>query len=217
MKKPIFILFLIASTLISSAQGVRFSFMASPQLSWFNTESKTIENNGIKTGIRVGLQVDNFFAQHYAFTSGIFLSSTGGKLRYIEKTPVRFKEVSDSIPAGAVLTYHLNYFSIPLGLKLTTREIGYSTFFVNLGINTDLRFKAKADLPSLDYSRELIPDEIALFRFSYYLGTGIKYSIGGNTALIGGITYHGGINNVLSNEDLSAVINTLTIQIGILF
>ena len=79
MKKPIFILFLIASTLISSAQGVRFSFMASPQLSWFNTESKTIENNGIKTGIRVGLQVDNFFAQHYAFTSGIFLSSTGGK------------------------------------------------------------------------------------------------------------------------------------------
>jgi hypothetical protein len=217
MKKSLFILFFIVATLVSSAQGVRFSFMASPQLSWFNPESKTIENNGIKTGIRVGLQVDNFFSQHYAFSSGIFLNSSGGKLRYIEKTPVRFKEFSDSIPAGADLTYHLNYFSIPLGLKLTTREIGYSTFFINLGLSTDVRFKAKADLPSLDYNRELIPDEIALFGFSYYLGAGIKYSIGGNTALIGGITYNGGINNVLSNEDLSAVINTLTIQIGILF
>lgn len=217
MKRSIIFIFFFVSTLIASGQGLRFSFMASPQFSWFNPESTTIENNGIKMGMRVGLLADNFFSQHYAFTSGVFINSTGGKLIFNEKTKVRFKETSDSIPAGAIMTYRLNYFSVPVGLKLTTREIGYSTFYVNLGLNADVRFKAKADLPVLNYSRELIPDEIGLFGFSYYLGAGVKYSIGGNTALLGGITYNGGINDILAHEELSAVINTLTIQIGILF
>lgn len=217
MKKSIIFFLIFSLPVFVSAQGLKLSVMASPQISWFNPESKVMQNDGILTGIKFGLQMDNFFSKHYAFSSGIYIHSTGGKLRFNERTAIHFEEATDTIPAGNKLTYKLNYITVPLGLKLTTREIGYSTFFVNLGFDTQVRFKAKADLPSLDYKNELVSDEISLFGLSYYLGGGVQYSLGGNTALVGGITYQGGINDVLSNKNLKAVVNSVIIQIGILF
>lgn len=217
MKKIVVLLFLINLPVLLNAQGIRFSFLTNPQFSWFNTESKNIGNEGIRAGMKFGLHIDNFFAEHYAVSYGIFLNSTGGKLRFSENTLIRFDDSNDSIPQQNVLTYRLNYFSVPIGLKLTTREIGYSTFFINTGFDTQVRFKAKADLASLDYSREAITEEISLFSFSWFLGAGVKYSIGGHTALIGGLSYTGGLTNILTNEDLNASINSLQIQVGILF
>lgn len=217
MKKSIIFIFIFSLPLLVSAQGVKFSFMASPQFSWFNTGSKNIENNGIKPGIRLGLILDNYFEENYAFHTGILLSTTGGRLMFNEKAQIRFDEITDSIPIGNILTYHLTYFSIPLGLKFTTREIGYSTFFVNLGLNADVRFQATADLPLLNYNRDRIQNEISLFSFSYFMGIGIKYSIGGNTAIVGGLMYKHGVNDILTSNGQEAVINSLIIQTGILF
>jgi hypothetical protein len=217
MKKHIVFLLLIALPVLLNAQGIRFSFLTNPQFSWFNTESKNIENEGIRAGMKFGLHIDNFFAEHYAFSYGIFMNSTGGKLKFSENTLIRFDDSNDSIPQHNILTYRLSYFSVPVGLKLTTREIGYSTFFVNIGFDTQVRFKAKADFASLNYSREPITKEISLFSFSWFLGAGVRYSIGGNTALIGGLSYTGGLTNILTNEDLNANINSLQIQVGILF
>lgn len=217
MRRYFIILLFFISALSINGQGIRFSFLASPQFSWFNPETKNIENKGIKTGSRIGLQIDNFFTQHYAFSSGFFLNSAGGKLQFNEETVIKFKEMNDTVRAGGTLVYRLDYFSVPLGLKLTTREIGYSTFWLNLGGNANVRFKTRADLPSSNLSREILRDEINLFGFSYYLGAGVKYSIGGQTALIGGLTYHGGLTDVLLNKNLKTVNNSLTIEIGILF
>jgi hypothetical protein len=217
MKKLKLFLLLITLPVLLNAQGIRFSFLTNPQFSWFNAESKNIDNDGVRTGMKFGLHIDNFFAEHYAFSYGIFLNSTGGRLKFAEKTLIRFDDNRDSIPQQNTLTYRLNYFSLPVGLKLTTREIGYSTFFINTGFDTQVRFKAKADLASLDYSREAITEEISLFSFSWFLGAGVKYSIGGHTALIGGLSYTGGLTSVLTNDDLNASINSLQIQIGILF
>ncbi len=217
MRKYFIALFFIISVFSLSAQGVRFSFLASPQFSWFSPDTKNIENNGIKTGSRIGLQIDNYFAQHYAFSTGIFLNSAGGKLRFLEDTRIKFREATDTVSSGGDIIYRLDYVTVPMGLKLTTREIGYSTFYIHLGANADVRFKAKADLPASSLSRETLGNEINLFAFSYYLGAGIKYSIGGQTALIGGITYYGGLTDVLSNTNLTAVNNSITIEIGILF
>lgn len=200
-----------------SAQGIRFSFMASPQFAWLNSQTKVIQNDGMKVGMHLGLQVDRFFAPHYAFASGVFLQTIGGKLLYDEERTIRFADGNETIPAGQSMRYHLNYLTIPVGLKLTTREIGYSTFFVHLGLNGNLKLKATADLSHLGYRREAIPDEINLIYLSWFVGGGVKYSIGGNTALTGGLAYQGGINNVLTAGGLNATVNSVILQVGVLF
>lgn len=187
-----FILFLMLihvapATLL--AQDIQFSLWADPLISWYSSDTRESVNDGLRPGFSFGLSFDRYFSENYAFSTGIFLLNSSGNLNYSDTTIIRFKNDETTIFIGDNITYHTQYLSIPLGLKLRTNQIGYITFFTNVGLDPKVLIGAKCDIPSQDIEGENITEEVRLLNLGYHLNAGIEYSLGGSTALVFGLGY----------------------------
>ena len=212
MKYFLFFIALFFSLSVYS-QNVRFTVIGEPQISWMSPVKDNISGEGIVTGLNAGLGVDFFFAENYAFSTGLSLSSLGGKLACIDTLNYN----RTAIPSLSIIRYKIQYVSLPLGLKFNTDEIGYSTYFANLGINPMIRIKAKGTDSKEIIENDNITEEIRFLNIAYFLFLGTHYSLGGSTSLVGGVGYSSGITDVISDSDYKAVVRTVTIRLGILF
>ena len=204
--------------LIIYAQDFRFSVFADPQISWLKPEVRTVESAGIRGGYDIGLEMDNFFSDNYAFSTGLSLNNLGGKLKFDEPVSFQFEGSADAtLSPGNVVVYKLQYLHVPIGMKFTTREIGYTTIYAKLGMGGHFNIKSYAEISSLDMENENLRDEIEFFNLSYHIGTGIHYSLGGRTALIFGLEYRHRFIDVSSNIDFTALLNSVSLRLGVLF
>jgi len=186
-------------------------------ISWMSSDSKKIEREGTNFGFGGGLVLDNYFQENYAFSTGIFLEGMGGNLRFLDSIGFTTGGVQDTLPAGSTVKYKLQYITIPVSLKLKTNEIGYLKFFAHLGMNAHMNVKATGDVDMAGIQGEDIRDEIKFFMMSYFLGGGLEYSLGGNTALIGGLYWTSGILDVTTNEAYRANLSAVTLRVGVKF
>jgi len=216
MQKYILTLIILVFSSHIFAQSLSFSVVVDPQITWMNSDSKNTERDGTEFGFGGGLVMDHYFAENYAFSSGISILSTGGSLKYLDSLAFQFGGSTDTIPAGSTIRYKLQYLTIPLSLKLKSNEIGYSRFFAHLGLNMHLNLKSSADINE-DIQGEDIRDEVNFFMMSYFFGGGLEYSLGGNTALVGGIYYTSGILDVTSNSNYRTHISALSLRLGVKF
>lgn len=217
MKKYLFILVLALICSRAFAQNTRFTVFVDPKFSWMNSDLTAIENDGTKIGINIGLNVDKFFAKNYAITTGISINNVGGNLKFADSTNIQTNADNDIIPAGESMEYKLQYINIPLGLKLKTNEIGYLTFFTHLGINSGINIKATGEGKGFDLENENISDEIKLFNLGYFIGAGVEYSIGGNAAVVLGLTYTNGFVDITDDSNSKVTLSNIAIRIGVLF
>jgi len=217
MKK--YILFLILTGISTSllSQKLSFSVVVDPQITWLKTDVKNVSNDGSVFGINGGLVLDRYFAENYAFSTGIFLWSAGGKLLYTDSTTIHFRSGEEDLDPNTSMTYHLQYVTIPFSLKLNSNEIGYIKFFAHLGINNHINIGKTADISSMDIDHVGIPDEINLYNMSYFFGGGIEYSLGGNTAILCGIYYTNGFWDVTVSDEYRATLNALSLRLGVRF
>jgi hypothetical protein len=122
----------------------------------------------------------------------------------------------------------LKYLEIPLTLKLRTNEIGYITYWAQVGVGLGFNIKAKGD-DEIDHKKidvstnetsvwedagarvvDLTGDnaikendiskDINLFRTSLIVGGGIEYNLSGDASLVAGVVFNNGFNNVLKGE-----------------
>jgi hypothetical protein len=217
MQKYILSLIILLSSFQLSGQGISFSVVLDPQINWMHSDSKRIDREGTKFGFGGGLVIDNYFKENYAFSTGLFLQGMGGSLRFTDSLDFTAGGVRDTLPAGSTVKYNLQYVTIPVSLKLKSNEIGYFKFFAHLGVNAHLNVKATGDVEMAGIQGEDIRDEIRFFLMSYFIGSGLEYSLGGNTALIGGIYWTSGILDVSTNESYRAGLNGITLRIGVQF
>ena len=218
MKKYLIIFTLVLLSSISVfSQNTRFTVFVDPKFSWMTPDLNDVTSEGSKLGVNIGLNIDKFFAPNYALMTGISIDNTGGLLKYDFKKPIQTNGNDDSIPSGSTLEYKLQYITIPLGLKLKTNEIGYLTFFTHLGINAGINIKATGVVDIYDLDNENISDEIKLFNMGYYIGAGVEYSIGGNSAIVLGVTYTNGFIDVTTDSNNKVTCSNVAIRIGILF
>ena len=217
MQKYILSLIILLYPLQIFAQGLSFSVVTDPQVTWMNSDSKRIERAGANFGIGGGLVMDHYFAENYAFSTGLFIQGTRGNLRFSDSLDFRYGGSRDTLPAGSTVNYKRQYLTIPFSLKLKSNEIGYSRFFAHLGLNTYINLKATGDVENFNISGEDIREEVRFFMMSYFIGGGLEYSLGGNTALLGGIYWTSGILDVTKNPDYSAHISSVSLRMGIKF
>jgi hypothetical protein len=199
------------------AQDLRFSVVAEPQITWMKPDAKNVSSEGSQFGINVGLQVDKFFAPNYALSSGISIGTTGGELKYDDEIVVKVHGDDTPLQAGSIVTYKLQYINIPLGLKLKTNPIGYSTFYAHLGLLGGINIKATGDANSDVLSDENISDDIHLFKMGYFIGGGLEYSLGGSSSLILGVIYNNGFSDITKREKNKATLSNVALRIGVLF
>ena len=218
-----FLMFILVFHLFpaSSQQKTTFSIAADPHISWFTSDHRHIDTKGIKPGISFGLVVDSFFSDKYAFSTGIFMTHLGGNISYSDTVQIGTSIDTVTVPAGTILTYRLQYISIPIALKLKTVEIGYKTFFVELGLKAMMRINSKATAPNNLLVKDKISDEIAFFNLAYSFGGGMEFSVGGNTSIIGGLYYTStflDITNDLYQKPQDYLrASMMSLRIGVLF
>ncbi|MEZ5000151.1 MAG: porin family protein [Bacteroidales bacterium] len=155
------ILIVLSGNLMS--QDFRFSIWTDPMISWLSSDTRESENNGVRPGLGFGLSFDKYFADNYAFSTGLFLVNSGGNLVYSDTTLIRLRSGDLSLPRGNNITYRFQYLSVPLGLKLVTNQIGYITFFTNIGLDPKVLIGSKCDITDLDVEGENISEEVRLF------------------------------------------------------
>lgn len=190
LNKSILIILLILFPVSLLAQKkISFGIHADPVVSWFSTDIKEIKNDGARPGFNFGLTYNKFFTSNYSFSTGISLLSTGGRLVSSDSTEMEFSNFKSTIAPGKPVQYKIQYLAFPLGLKLQTNQIGYITFFTDLGLVPKIVINRKVDIPSLNIKGENASNELRMFNLSYHITAGIEYSLGGNTALVFGLDF----------------------------
>lgn len=204
-----------------NAQNVRLGIFANPSLSWLKSDISRIAGDGNHIGINAGLTIEKQFTQHYAFSTGFSIHTMGGALNYKEGKTLRTGEGDIVLIANeGEVDYNLQYLHIPLGLKLRTTEIGYSTYFVQLGLDPMINVKSTANVKSKSLSKASVGKEINLLYLAYHVSAGLEYKIVGNTAAVIGISYMNGFTDITDNYTTTTertTMNCFEISLGIMF
>jgi len=177
-----------------SQQKLSLGIHADPAVSWFSTDINDVKNDGARPGFNFGLTFNRYFTPNYAFSTGLNLINAGGRLVSKDTTVMEFTNYNKKVLPGKPVTYRIQYLSIPVGLKLQTNQIGYITFFTDLGLDPKVVIGGKADIPSLNISGERAIGELNMFNLAYHISAGIEYSLGGNTSVLSGLNFE---NNFL--------------------
>ncbi|MBE9469446.1 MAG: PorT family protein [Bacteroidetes bacterium] len=211
-------IFFIANTTFS--QGLRLGFVASPQVSWINSDINKIKTDGYQFGFDFGLNADCFFSKNYALSTGITINNTGGKLKYSDAVTLKASDSTYNFEGGTTIAYKLQYLKFPLSIKLKTNQIGYFTYYGQFGLTPQILIGAKANVSSNNINEVNIIDELSFYNLAYNVGGGIEYSLGGTSALTIGVIYTNGFIDITkdkNNSDDKAVVNTITCKLGVLF
>ncbi len=209
---------LLNAAVVMAQSDLRLGVNLDPMASWLSPKTNEIDKDGTRPGIAGGLTIEYYFHPNYGLTSGLNLGVQGGNILYEQPVSISTgDDTSVELPASTSVTYNLSYMTIPLGLKLKTNEIGYFTYFAHLGLTHQINIGARASSSGNGLNKDNVPKEVNLLNMSYFFGGGIEYNIGGNTSLMAGVLFNNGFIDVLSNDDHKAVLNYLTIRVGVLF
>ncbi len=204
---------------INAEQKIRFSVFVNPCINWLQSDIQSVNSGSPAIGFDAGLTVDKYFTDYYAFSSGVSISSLGGNLKYSHLGGTTFNTKGRgevTINDGATVKYKLQYITVPLGLKLKTKQIGYFTYFANLGFNLQMNIKATGTSDDGNLN-DNISSEINLFNLGYFFGAGAEYSIGGNTALVFGLTYTNGFTDITQNDNAKITTAGFALRLGLMF
>jgi hypothetical protein len=176
--------------------GFVIGIHADPIISWFGSDNPDITNKGTRPGINFGVSVFRYFGPNYAFSTGISLISAGGRLVNNTSDTTIFYSTDagkvlrlTKVSPGQSIVYKIQYLSIPLGLKLQTNQIGYMTFFTDIGVDPKIVIAGKANIPSVQSKDLSALEELRVFNMSYHVIAGIEYGVGGNTAIVLGLGF----------------------------
>jgi Outer membrane protein beta-barrel domain len=183
------IVLIISQAVLNAQQRIGFGIHADPVISWFTTDIKEVTNDGARPGFNFGLTYNKYFTRNYSFSTGISLMRAGGRLVSSDTTMLELSNSKYKVLPHNPVTYKIQYLVFPVGLKLQTNQIGYLTFFSDLGLDPKIVISRKADIPSLKISDENAANELRMFNLSYHVTAGIEYSLGGSTALVFGLNF----------------------------
>ena len=188
----------------AQASQFQFGIHADPIICWFGSDNSKVTNKGARPGFNFGITINKFFGPNYAFSTGLNLVSAGGRLVSSDTTTFYLSHANSlqlvDVKPGEAVVYKIQYLSIPVGLKLQTNQIGYYTFFTNIGLDPKIVVGGKADIPSDGIKNEYAMEELRLFNLAYHITAGIEYGVGGNTAIVLGIGFENNFFDVTKDR-----------------
>ena len=188
-KTTILFLLILTPIVLNGQQKIVFGLHADPVISWFSSDIRQVKNVGARPGFNFGLTYNKYFTSNYSFSTGISLLNAGGRLVSSDTVVMHFPNFKATVLPGNPVVYKIKYLVFPVGLKLQTNQIGYLTFFSDLGLDPKIVISRKADIPSLSITGENASYEISMFNLSYHITAGIEYSMGGTTAFLLGLNF----------------------------
>jgi opacity protein-like surface antigen len=214
MKKPL--LALLATTLLTinvkaqDEKKFRLGLEICPNMAWLKSDVKGFKNDGSPVGFRFGLLGDFRLGgdKNYYFSTGVFMNSLKGKSKL---------SIVDSTGAAgsATLESKFQYVELPLSIKLKTDEIGYITYFGQIGFDTGLQVQAKARVGDGDF--EDVSDHANIIRVALLVGGGLEYNFSGGTSALLGLKYSNAFTSVNDGDGDDVRLHYFEITVGALF
>ena len=215
----------------SEFRVVRLGISGALGISYMNPKTEGYTKEGSTLSYKYGLLIDYNFTKNYTFSSGVYFNSLGGKLAY-----------NDSIKLGDNTTYtkgvmnrsyRINYLEIPTMLKLKTNQMGYLTYFTQLGLRHNFRLTSYSN-DNFDYGTGTdtkdnvdMVDNTSFYRLSFSVGVGAEYAISQSFSVFGYLEFDNGLTNSLTNEkkkdgeiisqEENALIKNFALTVGLLF
>ena len=218
-------------------KNFRFGLKVTPSVNWYTPEGKLMSSNGAGVKFGGGLILEFRLAKVASLQTGLQIDSEGGKIKYnnggvaantstmsyyynIADDNINTYNSSDTSAAwiSGNTHYQLNerqfkatYITIPLMLKLKTKEIGSFTYFGQFGFNTSFRWKATATdnvtvlSPSRIGATETltkvdITKDMNFLKASLAFGFGAEMNLSGTTSLLFGLNYDLGFTYAAKKE-----------------
>ncbi len=211
----------------SAENKVRLGLHFTPTVGFAKSDKAAITNAGMRLGYNWGLVVDTKLADNYYFSTGINLVNSPIKINFVD-TLRDTSSTSTFSTDNVELKYKLQYLGIPLTLKMKTKEVNYMKYYGQIGfepqfnigkkINADKgRYAGKDYLAPSEMIYANFNDDISFIRMAFVVGGGVEYSLGGKTALVGGLTYNGGFSDINKDKGSKITNNYVTLNLGILF
>jgi len=189
--KTLAVILLAASSMRGIAQELEFAIHADPVISWMGSNSSDYNNEGARSGFDIGLNVLHYFDDNYAISTGISLLSAGGRQSVAEPHIMIFNNLQPQVQPGEEIRYNLQYMSIPAGIRLQTDQVGYLTYFTDMGFDIRLLIKSTVDLPANQppINNENARKEVNGMNAGWHIHAGIEYELNINLDLIAGIGF----------------------------
>jgi hypothetical protein len=211
----------------ASESKIRLGLHFTPTVGWIKSDKPFIKGGGPRLGYNWGLVFDMKFADNYYFSTGLNVVNSPIKMNYVD-TLYDTSTSSSFSTSNVNLKYKLQYIGLPLTLKLKTKEVNYMKYYGQFGVEPQFNFNKKVNADKGRYagaeffapsetSYANFNDDIGFMRIAVVVGGGVEYSLGGKTALVGGITYNGGFSDI-SKQDKSKITNNyIALNLGVLF
>jgi len=203
----------------AASQSVRFGLVENSGGSWLNVE-KDQSAEGLGFVLGGGLVTEFRISDYVSFTTGISMVNLSAAVSYDSDVNFTYeiRENGVTLPEDTSLLLSRKYFfqtaQVPLRLKLKTPEIGYMTYFAEIGvvagINYDsytkkniisdgsLETELSGDLTKIDAQ-----DVTNWYRAALSVNLGFEYSLVGNTALVVSLNWDHGLTNMLRDDDVT--------------
>ena len=175
-----------------------------PNMGWISTDVKGLKSDGSRLGFRFGLLGDVQLGDNanYFFSTGLFLNNVGFKT---STTVAAHDSIAESTSKGESKS---QYIELPVSIKLKTNEIGYMTYFGQIGFDVGVLTAAKSKTSGGDFADA--SDFISPIRVALAVGGGLEYNFSGNTSALIGVKYSNGFTNVYKNK---ATVNNVEVDL----
>lgn len=219
------LLVLLSGQVFAQSENLKLGFRVGTFVSSNSVEGTgrflNTQNNGAAIRLSVGPVADYFFAEKYAFSTGLFFAVKQAGF-FVPKS-----FFDDTFPAAGQsreASYNIQYVQIPATLKLFTEELAPNTrLMIQFGASADIKVAEKALRPSTNvlqayYSQQ---NKQRMFGFgdaSLVLGIGAEYDLGrASDALSLTLTYNRGLVDVARDRDLFSKNNLFGVELGLKF
>ena len=203
--------FCFSQNINDKLKNTRMGLYVSPTLNFVQTDSEQTETN-TKPGVIYGYAIEISLNENHRLESGLAISYKGGGIETSGTWAIPEGTTENNLPAAGSIhsDYKIQYITLPLFIKMRSREIGYFNYFARIG--PSLNFKVREMISSNEEKNT----KLALIDISIFLGA--EYSLGGKTSVEGSLFFNNSITNALEAEnDPQALFHQLGIRLGFLF
>lgn len=232
------LLFTAMSAVSSYAQqaSYRFGLHLTPNYSWVSPETRLLNRGQGGVGFAYGLLVERAIGNgNYFFSTGLSVN----QLQYsstIDSAMYKLPNGTTSFFANPNYEYRVQYFELPLTMKMRTNQMGSMRIYGQFGLATGVAFQAKArvnNTPAVFDAEEFFfinqvedykptqslrtDDRVNNFRASIVIGAGIEYLLSGDTHLVFGLRLDNPFTDAYRGDKLNGRTSMAGLQVGIIF
>ena len=174
----------------SKLKNARMGLYAAPTINFINTDADQAQTSN-NIGIVYGWAIEMALNEHHRLESGFSISYKGGEITSY----------------GYTNDYKVQYITLPIFIKMRSREISNFNYFARIGPSINFKIKEKSSSNEQAHS--------AIIDMSIFLGA--EYSLGGKTAVEGSVFFNNNITNALQSNNSQVLFHQLGLRLGFLF